>query len=141
LCRFFQKHISFLVDEAKQIHTIKPADRWKSHVSPSTDHNKHHDQLNILGICSAGSTVALVSYVLITYKHSKFLSIQGFMLVLALTALKNNLLVKVSVNIGHFRTKWELSCLGDIGFIKHQSPFLYVPDIGPFHIEEHDKQC
>jgi hypothetical protein len=56
---------SFVIDVSKQIYTAEPADRWKSHVNPWTDNNKHHTEIEKLCIRSSGSTVTLVSYVLI----------------------------------------------------------------------------
>jgi len=38
------------------LYTTEPAYRWKSHVTPSTDH-EHHTWLETLRIRSSGSTV------------------------------------------------------------------------------------
>jgi len=60
--------------------TTEPADSWKFHFTSSTDHNKYHTCLEMLGIYSAGSMVAFVTrYAPTTYKFSKFFYLHKFL--------------------------------------------------------------
>jgi len=67
-----------LNDEAKQIYKTEPADIRKSHVNPSTDHNKHHTWLETLRIHRTGSMVMwvvnvyLLILILISLIYMKF---------------------------------------------------------------------
>jgi hypothetical protein len=78
LWKLVQQHLllwtNFLTGEAKWVYITEPADRWKPHVNPSTDHSKHFTCRDTPGFCNADSAVILGSYISINYKHSTFFS-------------------------------------------------------------------
>jgi hypothetical protein len=61
LWKLVQRHVllwtSILIGVAKQMYITQPADRWKSHASPSNNHSKYLTRLETLGFLSADSGV------------------------------------------------------------------------------------